>query len=61
MNKIFEAHVCVKGESGWKPVTYSGDRFYADEAGAGHLHEMAGMMAQVFPNNDYKIVETDIN
>lgn len=61
MSKIFEAHVCVKGEAEWKPVTYSGDRFYADEAGVVHLHEMAGMMSQVFTNNDYKIVETDFN
>ena len=60
MAKHYQAVVRKRGETEWKNVTYSGQEFFSDSAGASNLQQMTQMMAASFPQNEYQLREVDL-
>lgn len=60
-NVAYQALVRRRGSnSEWIPVLYSGQRYFADQAGVGQLQQMTAMMAAQFQHNEYTIDKVTI-
>lgn len=55
MIEYFQTVVRVRGTDKWQPVLYYGERYYVEDYYFDVLDKMTNIMAENFPENEYKI------